>query len=98
MIARIWRGVIRATDLDPYVTYIQNTGIKEYKQTPGNQGAWMLTRLDGDKAEIITLSFWDSYASIEGFAGPDLEKAVYYPEDDHYLLDRPEKVLHYEIT
>ncbi|MEC3913974.1 hypothetical protein [Nocardia sp. CDC160] len=98
MIARIWRGVIRATDLDPYVAYIQDTGIKEYKQTPGNQGAWMLTRIDDDRAEIITLSFWDSYAAIEGFAGPDIERAVYYPEDDHYLLDRPDKVLHYEIA
>ncbi|MEV6771077.1 hypothetical protein AB0N05_20905 [Nocardia sp. NPDC051030] len=98
MIARIWRGVIRAADLDEYVAYIEDTGIKEYKQTPGNQGAWMLTRLDGDRAEILTLSFWESYAAIEGFAGADLDKAVYYPEDDRFLLERPDKVLHYEIA
>ncbi|WP_222932690.1 hypothetical protein [Nocardia yunnanensis] len=57
----------------------------------------MLTRVEGDRADIITLSFWDSYAAIEGFAGTDIEQAVYYPEDDDYLLERPTKVLHYEI-
>ncbi|WP_174416432.1 hypothetical protein [Nocardia concava] len=98
MIARIWRGVIRATDVDEYVRYIEDTGIKEYKQTPGNRGAWMLTRVDGERAEVVTLSFWESYAAIEGFAGADIEKAVYYPEDDRFLLERTDKVLHYEIA
>jgi hypothetical protein len=38
MIARIWRGVVRAEDADEYVAYVQRTGIEGYRQTPGNQG------------------------------------------------------------
>ena len=34
--------------------------------------------------------------AIRGFAGDDVERAVYYPEDDRYLLTKPEKVQHYE--
>ena len=47
MIARIWRGVVRRDDAEAYVNYIVNTGMAEYRSTPGNQGAWMLRRDDG---------------------------------------------------
>ena len=29
--------------------------------------------------------------AIRGFAGDDVERAVYYPQDDRYLLTKPEK-------
>jgi hypothetical protein len=35
--------------------------------------------------------------SIRAFAGGDVELARYYPEDDRYLLDRPEKVEHHRV-
>lgn len=50
MIARLWRGVVRAQDADEYAAYVQDTGIESYKQTPGNLGAWLLRRPDGDRA------------------------------------------------
>ncbi len=49
MIARIWRGVVRAEDADEYAAYVQETGIEGYQQTPGNQGAWLLRRPVGDR-------------------------------------------------
>jgi hypothetical protein len=47
--------------------------------------------------EIVTLSFWDSVRAIEAFAGDDIDRAVYYPEDDRYLLERDPRVTHYEV-
>jgi hypothetical protein len=35
MIARIWRGAVRADDAAAYASYIQETGIEGYKKTPG---------------------------------------------------------------
>ena len=35
-----------------------------------------------------TVSWWESRAAIIGFAGSDIEAAVFYPEDDEYLVDR----------
>jgi heme-degrading monooxygenase HmoA len=97
MIARLWRGVVRADDADDYAAYVQETGIEGYLQTPGNKGAWLLRRADGDRVEIVTLSFWDSVEAIAAFAGADIERAVYYPEDDRYLLERDPRVLHYQV-
>jgi len=97
MIARIWSGKVRREDGDAYVAYIHETGIAEYKATPGNQGAWLLRRDEDDLAEIITFSLWDSLDAVRGFAGDDVEKAVFYPEDDHYLVERDLTVRHYEV-
>jgi heme-degrading monooxygenase HmoA len=98
VIARIWRGWVRADDRDAYVSYIDDTGIAHYRRTPGNLGAWMLTRDLGDgRAEIVTLSFWDSLEAIRGFAGDDISRAVFYPQDDHYLVDRETAVTHYTV-
>ena len=55
-------------------------------------------RIEGDRAEFITLSFWDSRQAIEGFAGQDIERAVYYPEDDKFLVDRDLTVRLFEIV
>lgn len=98
MIARIWRGAVRAEDAAAYAEYVQRTGIDGYKRTPGNRGAWALWRIDGDRAEIVTVSLWESRAAIEGFAGQDIEKAVFYPDDDRFLIDRDLTVRHYEVA
>jgi hypothetical protein len=44
MIARIWRGVIRAEHAEEYIAYIAATGGGEYKRTPGNRDAWTMSR------------------------------------------------------
>jgi len=62
MIARIWRGAVRAEDADAYAAYVQRTGIEGYQRTPGNRGAWLLRRVEAERAEIVTLSFWESRA------------------------------------
>ena len=99
MIARIWRGWVRADDRAAYVDYIERTGLAEYRDTPGNQGAWMLARdLDDGRVEIVTLSFWESREVIAGFAGEDISRAVFYPEDDRYLVDRETTVTHFEVV
>lgn len=98
MIARIWRGWTRAEDADAYVAYIEATGMAEYRATPGNRGAWMLQRLEGERCEFVTLSFWDSLDAVREFAGDDPERAVFYPEDDRFLVERELTVSHFEIA
>ena len=94
-ILREWRGELRRELADEYVAYIRDTGLAEYRATPGNLGALIAVRdLDDERAEVITLSWWPSMDAIRGFAGDDVERAVYYPLDDRYLLTTPEKVQH----
>jgi heme-degrading monooxygenase HmoA len=99
VIARIWRGWVATERTDEYVRYIERTGLAAYRATPGNQGAQMLTRDLGDgRTEVMTLSWWESLAAIHGFAGADIEQAVFYPEDDDFLVDREATVRHYEVS
>jgi hypothetical protein len=96
-ILREWRGELRRELAGEYVAYMRDTGLADYRATPGNLGALIAVRdLDDERAEVITLSWWPSMDAIRGFAGDDVERAVYYPEDDRFLLTKPEKVQHYE--
>ncbi len=97
MIARIWRGTVREADKDTYYEYLKKTGLKEYAETPGNRGVHTLRWVANGQCEFLLLTLWDSWDAIKAFAGPDYEKAVYYPEDDQFLLDRGSQVLHYEV-
>jgi heme-degrading monooxygenase HmoA len=98
VIARMWRGWVRTEDRDTYLAYVEATGMAEYRQTPGDPGAHMLARdLDDGRTEIVTLSFWDSLDVVRGFAGDDISRAVLYPEDDRYLVDREDTVIHYDV-
>jgi len=97
LIVRIWRGWTRREDTAEYAAYIKRTGIAAYEATPGNRGAYLISRDDGDRTEFVTLSFWDSRDSIEVFAGGDIDEAVFYPEDDRYLVDRETTVRHFVV-
>ena len=98
MIARLWHGTTLASKSDAYTEIVEKTGIDAYRKTAGNRGAWILRRIDGDVAHFLVLSMWDGMEAIKRFAGPEPEKAVYYPQDDDYLLDRSLNVDHYEIV
>jgi hypothetical protein len=79
-------------DTDACAEYILGTGIVEYKGTSGNQGAYLVGRSDGDRTEFLTIS---SGKSIVAFAGQDIDRAVFYPDDDRYLIDRETTVKHF---
>jgi heme-degrading monooxygenase HmoA len=97
MIARIWHGRTPAGKADEYLAILEKTGIADYKAVPGNKGAYILRRIEGEEAHFITLTFWDSREAIERFAGSDIEKSKYYPEDKDFLLEYEPTVTHYEV-
>ncbi|MGH2683633.1 MAG: antibiotic biosynthesis monooxygenase family protein [Actinomycetota bacterium] len=98
MIARMWRGRTPASKAESYVGYLRETGLEEYESTPGNEGVLLLRRISGGEAEFLLISLWESEEAIRRFAGEDFERAVYYPEDDEYLLEREPNVVHYEVV
>jgi antibiotic biosynthesis monooxygenase (ABM) superfamily enzyme len=95
MIARVWHGATRAEDADAYAAYIGKTAVESSRALPGNRGALVLRRVDGDRAEFETILLFDSLDDVHRFAGEDLEAAVFYPEDDEYLVDREPVARHY---
>jgi heme-degrading monooxygenase HmoA len=99
VILRRWSARIRTADEAEYVVYIAGTGLDDYRATPGNLGAQMLVRTLGDgESEVTTLSWWESIEAIAAFAGEDIDRARYYPEDDRFLLTRPDHVEHHRVV
>ena len=97
MIARMWRGRTKAGDAEAYRELLSRTGATDCAATPGNHGVQVFRRVDGDVAEFLFVSFWESYDAIERFSGPDRDKPVYYPEDRGFLLELEPTVVHYEV-
>ena len=98
MIARTWAGATRAADADAYLEYLHATGFPEYRSTPGNRGVLALRRVVGDRAEFLLLTLWDSEDAIRRFAGEDIGRAVFYPQDERFLVARDEHVNHYQVV
>lgn len=97
MIMRIWRGKVPEAKADAYLAYLQATGLSEYRSTAGNRGVFATTHSEGGVAEFVLVTLWESYDSIRSFAGADPGRAVYYPEDDSFLLHREPRVEHFEV-
>lgn len=97
MIARIWTGAVLKADGDEYAEYLRETGLREYRATPGNLGAYMLRRDLGKETEFMMFTLWESIEAVKAFAGDEHERAVFYPEDDRFLVRRDLEVVHYEV-
>ena len=98
MIARTWRGSTRADDADSYLDYLHRTGLAEYRKIEGNRGVLALRRIEGGAAEFLLVSLWESEDAIRQFAGDEIARAVFYPEDERYLTQRDQHVTHYEVV
>lgn len=97
MIIRMWKGSTKRAESDAYFDYLKETGIKDCEKTPGNQGVYLLKRDYDNKTEFLFLSLWESMNAIEVFAGSTPDKAVFYPEDEEFLVDFDKHVQHYEV-
>jgi hypothetical protein len=47
---------------------------------------------------VRTISFWRSRDDIRAFAGEDIDVAVFYSDDDRYLVDRETTVAHFDVA
>ena len=97
MIARIWRGLTRDSQAEEYFEYLKATGIKEYREIQGNQGVFVLRNITAGQAEFLLITHWESWDAIRRFAGDEVNKAVYYPEDQKFLLALEPEVAHYKV-
>jgi heme-degrading monooxygenase HmoA len=98
MIARLWHGAVAPGRADAYMRYLEKTGLPDYRATPGNRGVYVLRREEGGVAHFLLVSLWESWDAIRAFAGDDLDRARYYPEDAEFLLELEPMVIHYEVA
>jgi heme-degrading monooxygenase HmoA len=97
MIARTWHGMVAESKAEAYHQFLLRTGVPDYRATPGNRGVFVLRRVSEGRAHFLLISLWDSWEAIKKFAGDDVERAYYYPEDKDFLLEFEPCVTHYEV-
>lgn len=98
MIARMWHGTVPVEKAGDYHEFLKRTGLHDFSTTPGNKGALLLTRQEGDITHFHTLSFWENMKAIELFAGSETQKARYYPSDPDFLIKLEPFVKHFEVA
>jgi heme-degrading monooxygenase HmoA len=98
MIARVWTGATETSNADAYERYCERVALPGYAAVEGNQAVLMLRRQrDDGRSEFTMITLWDSLDSIGAFAGDDPEVAVFYPEDERFLVERDLVVRHYDV-
>ena len=94
----LWHGRVPTSKAGSYRKFLNDRAIPDYRSAPGNVSVHVLERQEGEVTHFITLTFWDNLESIRAFAGNDLEKAKYYPQDADFLLEYEPRVVHYEVV
>ncbi len=83
---------------DAYARFLERRAIPDYRSVSGNRSAAVLRRDETAVTHFMTVTHWDSEDSIRAFAGDDVLKARYYPEDRDYLLEFEPLVQHFVVT
>lgn len=95
MIVRLWHGVTPLSKAADYLKLMREVALPDYRSTPGNRGAYVLQRVEGDLAHFQMLTFWDDIEAVKAFAGEEYEVAKYYDFDSEMLLELEPKAAIY---
>ncbi|MEP6632938.1 MAG: hypothetical protein ABJA62_01880 [Luteimonas sp.] len=96
-VARVWHGVTPTAKADDYVAFLRARAVPDYARIAGNRAVHLMHRAQGAVTHFVVVSHWDSRDSITAFAGDDIARAKYYPEDSEFLLAFEPTVEHYAL-
>jgi heme-degrading monooxygenase HmoA len=94
----MWHGRVPTSKAQEYREFTIARAIPDYRSVEGNLSVHILERAEGEVTHFITLTFWKDLESIKAFAGEEVERAKYYPEDKDFLLEFEPNVVHYEVV
>lgn len=97
MIARIWHGKTALSNFDSYSELVKKLAVPDYSSTKGFRGLVFLRNVQNNEAHFNLITYWENMEAIKNFAGVEVEKAKYYPEDKDFLLEFEETVQHHEV-
>lgn len=98
MICRMWHGITPRSKADAYASFLEWRAIPDYRSVPGNLSVAVLRQDEDEVTHFMTVTHWESEAGIRAFAGDDLLKAKYYPEDQDFLLEFEPQVRHFVVS
>lgn len=57
MITRIWHGVTAAAKAEAYLDYLNKSRVPDLRATEGNEGVYVLRKIEADQAHFLLISF-----------------------------------------
>ena len=82
MITRIWHGRTNRARADDYAAFLTMCAIPDYREV----------------SHFLTVTRWESEDAIRAFAGDEVLKAKYYPQDEEFLLEFEPEVQHFTVV
>ena len=85
MIVRVFRARIHQGKEDEFKRFVIETGVPMVKAAEGcthvtaGESSW------SEGPEFVVVTHWRSVEALQAFAGPDWQKAVIEPEEEHML-------------
>ena len=98
IVVRIWHGRVPRGKAEAYRDFLVRRAVPDYESVEGNLGVEILMAEEGDVADFLVLSYWESMDAVRRFAGEDYERAKYYEEDKDFLLEFEPYVRHYRLA
>lgn len=98
MITRTWHGIIPIVKKEAFLKYLDETGVSDTTNFPGNCGAYVKVVDQKEFSHVFLCTVWETIEDIIGYAGKQYSIAVTYPEDDQYALISDPIVIHQEVT
>ena len=98
MIGRVWRGWAKPEQADAYEKLLTTETLPALHRVPGYKGSYFMRNAENDEVAIVEITFWESMAAIEAFAGKDSTKAVVPPETQVFLTRWDDRSAHFEAT
>jgi hypothetical protein len=89
-IARIWRGRTTSERADEYARYLYEHGIRPLEEKA--LGVQMFREDREGESEFVTISYWESVASMSSFAGDDPRRIHHLERDPEFLIELPNAV------
>lgn len=96
-VMRLWHGEVAIEKADEYEKFMIERAAPDYGSVEGLIKLYFQRKDEEKKAHFLLVTLWDSIDSVKKFAGDNPEIAKYYPEDDHFLLEKEKHVSMYEV-
>ena len=96
-IMRLWHGEVAIEKADEYEKFMIKKAAPDYSSVDGLLNLSFQRKNEKTKAHFLLVTIWDSLESIKDFAGAEPELAKYYPEDDHFLLEKEKYTSLYDV-
>jgi len=98
MIARLWHGWAAPENAEDYRHHFRASVQPHLHNCAGFRGCWLLERRDHGETEFLAITLWDSRATIETFAGPDIDQANVADDARAALARFDTKATHYLVV